>query len=203
MTVTRFQDLPLTGRDHEWDGAAAERRVRELTGATDEPTPDHRDAHSGTTGTPLRTTRRTACWSPTPSTGASSWCPARSRLRVPAPGRARRVTSRRTRWPRAGHLERYYRKWVTSRRATRRSVLSLVAGLHEADRDAVRAAPAPSPAPSLADLPGGRPAAPRAGRHPLDLIARVGGRRPLDQAVVTAVDGAPQPGRADRQPARE
>jgi hypothetical protein len=45
MTVTRFQDLPVTDRDREWDGAAAEKRVRELADATDEPTARYRDAH--------------------------------------------------------------------------------------------------------------------------------------------------------------
>ena len=45
MTVTRFQDLPLADRDQEWDGDAADRRVRELTGATEHPTPEYRDAH--------------------------------------------------------------------------------------------------------------------------------------------------------------
>jgi hypothetical protein len=45
MTVPNFQDFPLADRDREWDGDAAERRVREHTGATEEPTPDYRDAH--------------------------------------------------------------------------------------------------------------------------------------------------------------
>jgi hypothetical protein len=45
MTVTRFQDLPLAGRDHAWDGAAADRRVRGWTDAADRPTPEYRDLH--------------------------------------------------------------------------------------------------------------------------------------------------------------
>ena len=45
MTVTEFQDLPLVGRDHDWDGDLAEERVRELTGAAEGPTPGYRDAH--------------------------------------------------------------------------------------------------------------------------------------------------------------
>jgi hypothetical protein len=45
MTVTEFQDLPLVSRDHDWDRDLADERVRELTGATDEPTPAYRDAH--------------------------------------------------------------------------------------------------------------------------------------------------------------
>jgi hypothetical protein len=45
MSVTAFQDLPLADRDREWDGAAAERRVREWAKATDEPNKDYRDAH--------------------------------------------------------------------------------------------------------------------------------------------------------------
>jgi len=45
MAVTAFQDLPLADRDREWDGAAAEKRVREWAGATDEPNEKYRDAH--------------------------------------------------------------------------------------------------------------------------------------------------------------
>ena len=45
MAVTAFQDLPLADRDREWDGAAAEKRVREWAGATDEPNGKYRDAH--------------------------------------------------------------------------------------------------------------------------------------------------------------
>ena len=45
MTVTRFQDLPLADRDREWDGDAAERRVRDWAGATEGPNAKYRDAH--------------------------------------------------------------------------------------------------------------------------------------------------------------
>jgi hypothetical protein len=45
MSVTAFQDLPLADRDREWDGAAAEKRVRQWAKATDEPNQDYRDAH--------------------------------------------------------------------------------------------------------------------------------------------------------------
>ena len=45
MTVTKFQDLPLADRDREWDGDAAERRVREWAGAEYEPNAKYRDAH--------------------------------------------------------------------------------------------------------------------------------------------------------------
>jgi len=45
MAVTAFQDLPLADRDREWDGAAAERRVRAWAGAEDEPNQRYRDAH--------------------------------------------------------------------------------------------------------------------------------------------------------------
>lgn len=45
MAVTSFQDLPMADRDREWDGAAAERRVREWAGAQDEPNEKCRDAH--------------------------------------------------------------------------------------------------------------------------------------------------------------
>ncbi|MEV4085373.1 hypothetical protein AB0J43_34410 [Nonomuraea fuscirosea] len=45
MTVTRFQDLPLADRDREWDGDAADKRVRDWAGAEDEPDAAYRDAH--------------------------------------------------------------------------------------------------------------------------------------------------------------
>jgi hypothetical protein len=37
MAVSAFQDDPLADRDREWDGAAAEKRVRKWAGAEDEP----------------------------------------------------------------------------------------------------------------------------------------------------------------------
>jgi hypothetical protein len=45
MSVTAFQDLPLAERGREWDGGAAEKRVRRWAGATDEPNERYRDAH--------------------------------------------------------------------------------------------------------------------------------------------------------------
>ena len=45
MSVTAFQDLPLADRDREWDGDAAEKRVRKWADATDEPNAKYRDAH--------------------------------------------------------------------------------------------------------------------------------------------------------------
>ena len=45
MSVTAFQNLPLAGRDREWDGSAAEKRVRTWAGAADEPNKKYRDAH--------------------------------------------------------------------------------------------------------------------------------------------------------------
>ena len=45
MSVTAFQDLPMTDRDREWDGAAAEQRVRAWASAEDEPNEKYRDAH--------------------------------------------------------------------------------------------------------------------------------------------------------------
>lgn len=45
MSVTSFQDLPLADRDREWDGAAAEKRVRAWAGAEDEPNEKYRNAH--------------------------------------------------------------------------------------------------------------------------------------------------------------
>lgn len=45
MSVTSFQDLPLADRDREWDGAAAEKRVRKWAGAEDEPNRKYGGAH--------------------------------------------------------------------------------------------------------------------------------------------------------------
>ena len=45
MAVTTFQDLPMADRDREWDGDAAEKRVRKWAGAEDEPNEKYRDAH--------------------------------------------------------------------------------------------------------------------------------------------------------------
>lgn len=45
MAVTTFQDLPLADRDREWDGDAAEKRVRRWAGAEEEPNEKYRDAH--------------------------------------------------------------------------------------------------------------------------------------------------------------
>ena len=45
MTVPSFQDLPLADRDREWDGDAAESRVRKWAGAEDGPNEKYRDAH--------------------------------------------------------------------------------------------------------------------------------------------------------------
>ena len=45
MAVTSFQDLPLADRDREWDGDAAEKRVRRWAGAEDAPDARYRDAH--------------------------------------------------------------------------------------------------------------------------------------------------------------
>jgi hypothetical protein len=45
MAVTAFQDLPLADRGREWDGAAAEKRVRRWAGAEDGPNEKYRDAH--------------------------------------------------------------------------------------------------------------------------------------------------------------
>jgi hypothetical protein len=45
MAVTAFQDLPLADRDRDWDGAAAEERVRKWAGAEDGPNEKYRDAH--------------------------------------------------------------------------------------------------------------------------------------------------------------
>jgi hypothetical protein len=45
MAVTSYQDLPLADRERDWDGAAAEKRVRRWAGAEDEPNEKYRSAH--------------------------------------------------------------------------------------------------------------------------------------------------------------
>ena len=45
MAVTAFQDLVLADRDRRWDGAAAEKRIRQWAQAEDEPNEKYRDAH--------------------------------------------------------------------------------------------------------------------------------------------------------------
>ncbi|MBT0769345.1 hypothetical protein KIH74_10470 [Kineosporia sp. J2-2] len=45
MSVTAFQDLPLADRDREWNGSAAEKRVRQWADATDEPNEKYRNTH--------------------------------------------------------------------------------------------------------------------------------------------------------------
>lgn len=45
MSVTAFGDFPLADRARKWDGAAAEKRVRNWAGATDEPNEKYRNAH--------------------------------------------------------------------------------------------------------------------------------------------------------------
>lgn len=45
MTVTTFQDLPLADRDRNWDGDAADKRVRAWAGVSDTPNAKYRDAH--------------------------------------------------------------------------------------------------------------------------------------------------------------
>jgi len=45
MSVTAFQDLPLADRDREWDGDAADKRVRSWADAQDEPNEKYRNAH--------------------------------------------------------------------------------------------------------------------------------------------------------------
>jgi hypothetical protein len=45
MAVTAFQDYPLADADREWNGAAAEKRIRAWAGAQDQPNEKYRDAH--------------------------------------------------------------------------------------------------------------------------------------------------------------
>ena len=45
MAVTSFKDFDLTDADREWDGDAADKRVRKWADAEDEPNEKYRDAH--------------------------------------------------------------------------------------------------------------------------------------------------------------
>jgi hypothetical protein len=45
MAVTSFQDFPVADRDQDWDGGAAEKRVREWADAEDGPNEKYRNAH--------------------------------------------------------------------------------------------------------------------------------------------------------------
>ncbi len=78
MAVTSFQDLPLADRDREWDGDAAESRVRDWAGAQDEPNEKYRDAHVWYEPTSATITRPTSCSSPTSWMGSSRRCHAAS-----------------------------------------------------------------------------------------------------------------------------
>ena len=45
MAVTSFQDFELADPDREWDGDAADKRVRKWADAQDDPNAKYRDAH--------------------------------------------------------------------------------------------------------------------------------------------------------------
>src|SRR3954447_7936111 len=45
MAVTTFRDFPVADRDQDWDGSAAEKRVRTWAEAEDSPNEKYRDAH--------------------------------------------------------------------------------------------------------------------------------------------------------------
>ncbi|MGH8920429.1 MAG: hypothetical protein ACRDZY_14545 [Acidimicrobiales bacterium] len=45
MTVTQFHDFPVADVDRDWDGTAAEKRVRSWAKADDGPNAAYRDAH--------------------------------------------------------------------------------------------------------------------------------------------------------------
>jgi hypothetical protein len=45
MAVTSFQDFNLADVDREWDGDAADKRIRKRADAEDEPNQRYRDAH--------------------------------------------------------------------------------------------------------------------------------------------------------------
>lgn len=45
MTSTTYRDLPMADRSMQWDGAAAEKRVRKWAGADEKPNEKYRDAH--------------------------------------------------------------------------------------------------------------------------------------------------------------
>jgi hypothetical protein len=74
MAVTSFQDLPLADRDREWDGDAAEKRVREWAGAEDEPNEKYRDAHVWYDADKRTTSLPTSCSSPTWWTAGCAPC---------------------------------------------------------------------------------------------------------------------------------
>jgi hypothetical protein len=44
MSVVTFQDLPMADRERDWDGDAANKRVREWAGAEEEPNDKYRSA---------------------------------------------------------------------------------------------------------------------------------------------------------------
>ncbi len=74
MAVTAFQDLALADEDREWDGDAAEKRVRKWAGAEDEPNEKYRDAHVWYERTARTTSRGTNCSSPMWSAGSCRRC---------------------------------------------------------------------------------------------------------------------------------
>lgn len=45
MAVTSFQDFNIADVDREWDGDAADKRIRKWADAEDEPNQKYRDAH--------------------------------------------------------------------------------------------------------------------------------------------------------------
>ena len=45
MAVTSFQDFNMADVDREWDGDAADKRIRKWADAEDEPNQKYRDAH--------------------------------------------------------------------------------------------------------------------------------------------------------------
>lgn len=61
MSVPHFQDLPLADRDREWDGDAAEKRVREWAETQDEPNARYRNAHVWYEEDKPQTSARTSC----------------------------------------------------------------------------------------------------------------------------------------------
>ena len=63
MSVTAFGDLPLAGRDREWDGDAAEKRVRRWADAQDNPNRSTATRTSGTTPTTRTISAPTSCLS--------------------------------------------------------------------------------------------------------------------------------------------
>jgi hypothetical protein len=61
MATTSFRDFDLADADRDWDGDAADKRVRKWADAEDEPIRSTATPMSGTTRTRRTISRRTSC----------------------------------------------------------------------------------------------------------------------------------------------